>query len=339
MELLDHPSRTWIGAAVGLVLLATPTLALFVLGVAGAVVHAGAPIVGVILLVPTFGVAVGVRYEWWFLRRADGLSRVRTSDAVRDAVSLLVGAVVTIAIVVESGTSPIVAAALVGVGAALVVPSRAVPAYCGAFVGMTSPALFVTYWHTVVAAVLASVVYVVSGPVFRDIGGKLGTTAFVAATATIAVTAGGFGSGTVPESLSIALAVGSAVVGAVATFVLHTRSSAEPVLASGVVGVSGGVLLPIVHVGDGGLLAAAAFSASFAGMSARRRIPNGWWMAVVGAVVGAVVVYTTPYLGGSGGKLGTIAFGACLAVHGSLRAVHLVRIRRRADERSRRDTT
>ncbi|MGM0604146.1 MAG: hypothetical protein ACQETB_00585, partial [Halobacteriota archaeon] len=210
---------------------------------------------------------------------------------------------------------------------------------CGAFVGMTSPLLFVTYWHGLIAGVLASVVFLLAQPVFHGIGGKLGTTAFVGATTTVAATTGTFHTDALPNTATIVLIVGYSIVGAVLTFAIHTRFSPTPVFASGVVGAIGGVLLPSLHGASGALIAAAVFSASFAGMSDPARLPDERWVGLSGVLVGLVFVYTIPYLGGPGGKLGTIAFGSCIAVHGLLRSVHGRELRRRLEEIPRADTT
>lgn len=204
---------------------------------------------------------------------------------------------------------------------------------------MTSPTLFGTYALAIVAGLIASAVFVAAQPVFHGVGGKLGTTAFVGATVTIVLTAGQFESQAIPDDITIGLIVGYAVLGAILTFAFHHRTRAGAVLASGVVGALGAWGLPILHASGGELLAAAVFSASFAGMTTATRIPDERWMALTGLLVGFAFVYTMPYLGGSGGKLGTIAFGACLAINGPLRGLHIVRLQRAFEGAPRRDTT
>ena len=322
----------------GVVLLAVPTLVLFGFGVLGAVLYGRAAVAGLLLLAVTIGIGVGIRHEWWFLLGVTESDAAISEEGVPIAASIAGGTLLTLAGVAELGLSPVVSAAVVGIAAAVVVPTRAVPAYCGAFVGMTSPVLFATYWHAVLASVVATIVYLVVRPAFQGIGGKLGTTAFVGTTVTVVATSGAFQSDLLPAFDVLVAVVALSVVGAVATFALHTRLDTSSVFASGVVGAVGGGLLPPLYA-SGELAAAAVFSASFAGMADPKRIPDERWIGAVGAVVGVAVVYTTPYLGGSGGKLGTIAFGSCLAVHGLRRAVDVVRIRRRADEFPDRDTT
>lgn len=154
------------------------------------------------------------------------------------------------------------------------------------------------------------------------------TTAFVGVLATVAATSGTFLEGPLPGSDVVLLVVGVAAVAAAVTFWIHRKLPASPVFASGLVGFAGGVGLPFLFGSPGDLMAAAVFSASFAGMTDPRRVPHLGWIGLAGVIVGVAVVYTTPYLGGSGGKLGTIAFGSVLAIHAFLRSIDAVRIRR-----------
>lgn len=328
----------WALTLLGLLGLTAPAVALAGLGVFGATVVGGLPLVGAVLLAVTIGIALGVRYEWWFLRGALEWPRTQLVDIGRITAAIVGGTITTFGLAVELGLSPIVAAGAVGVVAAIATPDDAVPVYCGAFVGMTSPVLFGTYWVGIVAGLCASAVYLIAQPVFHGIGGKLGTTAFVGVVITVVATAGSFEGGPLPAIETAGLAIGYGVVGAALTFAIHHRTAASPVFASGIVGVVGGLGIPVIHDGAW-ILAAVVFSASFVGMSADRRIPDERWVALAGAIAGLLVVYTTPYLGGSGGKLGTIAFASALAVHGLLVTAHVVRLRRRVREFPIRDTT
>jgi len=322
-------SLPWPPVVVGFLLLAVPPVVLFGLGVWGTFHPRGLVVLSPVLAAGTLGIAVGIRYEWWELRRVIHAESVAVAEAHWNLLAVLGGALVTFAGAVELGLSPIVAASLVGVVAAVVVEDLAVPVYCGAFVGMTSPALFGSYWAVTLAAVLAGVLFTAAHPVFHGVGGKLGTTAFVGVLLTAVPTAGPFPTGPIPTAPVLLATIGVAAVGAVATFAIHARSPASPVLASGLVGAVGGLVLPTAVGAAGGLLAAATYSASFAGMTSPERIPNEWWIGLAGVGVGLVVAYTTPFVGGSGGKLGTIAFGSCLGIHGTLRAVDVFHLARR----------
>lgn len=332
-------SPPWPLVAVGFLLLAVPPVVLFWLGAWGALPGRPLLVPSLLLAAGAVGVLVGIRYEWWELRNVIEHGSPEHSHPVRDLVAVVAGTLVTFAGVVELGVSPIVAAGGVGMVVGVGLPSVAVATFCGAFVGMTSPALFGTYPYAAAAGVLAGLLFVAAHPVFHGVGGKLGTTAFVGVTAVVLATPRSFGTGPIPERSVIGLIVAMSVVGAVATFAVHTRSPLTPVSASGLVGAAGGGLLPLAFPASGGLLAAAVFAASFAGMSDPKRIPDERWIAVTGVGVALVFTYTIPFLGGSGGKLGTIAFGSCLGVHGALRGINLLHLRRRAYEPPAQETT
>jgi hypothetical protein len=324
---------------VGFLLLAVAPLVLFGFGVWGTLLPRGVVVLSPVLLAGTLGIWVGIRYEWWELRRVISDGTVTTSAAHWNLLALVGGMLLTFAGVAELGISPIVAASLVCIIAAGLVPKVAVPVYCGAFVGMTSPELVGSYWYATLAAMLAGLLFTVAHPVFHGLGGKLGTTAFVGVSLVVVPTASSFQSGSVPDQPVLLPVVGFAAVGAIITFTIHTRSAPSPVLASGCVGGVGGLLLPVFFDVSGELLAAAVYSASFAGMTDPRRIPNEWWIGTTGIGVGLVVVYTTPFVGGSGGKLGTIAFGSSLGIHGILRMVNIFRLSRRGYQTPKEETT
>jgi hypothetical protein len=332
-------SLPWPAVVVGFLVLAVPPVVLFSLGVWGTLLPRGLVVMSPVLVSGTVGIVGGIRYEWWELRRVIAEGTVPVTGAHWNLLAVVGGTVGTFAGVAELGTSPIVAASLVGVVAAVVVRDWAVPVYCGAFVGMTSPALFGTYGYAVLAAILAGLLFTVAHPVFHGLGGKLGTTAFAGVTTVVVPTAASFRSSPIPEWPTILAVVGVAALSAIVTFTIHTRSAASPVLASGLVGAVGGLLFSTVFNGTGGLLAAASYSASFAGMTNPRRIPTEWWIGATGIGVGLVVAFTTPFVGGSGGKLGTIAFGSCLSVHGTIRMVTIVQHARRGYQPPDEETT
>lgn len=328
----------WQAVVVGYLLLAGPPVVLFAFGVWGTLPTAGTIVMGPVLLAGGLGIGLGIRYEWWEVRRVIEAGTATLPRSYANPLAVVGGTVITYAGVVGLGLSPVTSAGVVGVVAAITVPSVAVPVYCGAFVGMTSPVLFGPFHFAVLASLLAGLLFVLVHPIYNGIGGKLGTTAFVGVTGVVLATGTRFLTGPIPGPPVVVSVVGLAALGAMATFAIHTRGPFSPVFASGLVGAAGGLVLPVA--GDtGGLLASALFAATFAGMSNPKRIPNERWMGLTGIGVGLVVVYTTPFLGGSGGKLGTIAFGACLGIHGVLRRVGVFRLQRRGYEAPREETT
>jgi hypothetical protein len=245
-------------------------------------------------------------------------ARLTRGDAA-DALAVTVAGPVTYALSVWLGQGPVVASALVGLLAALTRGEQAAAAYCGSFVGMVSATMFPTVVPVVAASLAASVVYGLGKRVFGGFGGKLGTTAFVGCAVVVLPT----GYAYAPAS-SLALpdaggAVVAATAGAVAAFLLSVRLAHGAVVGSAAVGLVAGLLAPPVFgPALGGVLAAAAFAGSFVGMVSETRLPSVPLVGAAGLVSGVVFVGIAPYFGGSGGKLGTVAFTACLltwAVH------------------------
>lgn len=74
---------------------------------------------------------------------------------------------------------PVIAAGFIGfVGSYLKSYKLANPAYCGAFVGMSSTAAFPNFWWVSLAGLIAGFVFVLSHEIYNQTGGTLGTIAF-----------------------------------------------------------------------------------------------------------------------------------------------------------------
>ncbi|ELZ50631.1 hypothetical protein C464_02023 [Halorubrum coriense DSM 10284] len=247
--------------------------------------------------------------------RADGFDLTRTD--LGNAAAVAVAAPLTYALSVRVGVGPVVASALVGLCAHRLTETRDAPAYCGSFVGMATPAADADFGSVVAAGAATAVVFVLAKRSFNGFGGKLGTTAFVGCLSVGAVGGLAPGTGSVPEPTAAAGLIVAAAVAAHATFAVSVRLGRGPVVGSAVVGLIAGVVCPPLLAG-GDAVAAVAFCASFVGMTAPERIPTPGAMLLAGGAAGVAFVGSAPYFVGFGGKLGTIAFAACLATAGLL---------------------
>jgi hypothetical protein len=237
----------------------------------------------------------------------------------RDALVVAVAAVVTYALSVRVGVGSVVASALVGLLAGVAAPGIDVPAYCGSFVGMASPALFPSVGYLAAAGLLAGLAFAVAERAFVGFGGKLGTLALFGCATTAVLTGADYAAGGGLPWASAGLVVPVAAVAAVVTVALSVRLGLGAVVASAVVGLAAGVGLPALPAVPGETLAAAAFCASFVGMSSTDRLDGEGPVAFAGALCGAVFVAVAAAFGGAGGKLGTVAFVACVATTGAER--------------------
>jgi hypothetical protein len=258
-----------------------------------------------------FGHTVLTEVRWTL--RTDGFRVTRTD--LGNAGAVAVAAPVTYALSVHVGVGPVVASALVGLCAHLLTETYGAPAYCGSFVGMATPAAGADLGSVAAAGAAAAVAFVAAKRAFNGFGGKLGTTAFVGCLSVTAVGGLAPGTGTVPEPTAAAGLVVAAAVAAVVTFAVSVRLGHGPVVGSAVVGLVAGTVCPPLFAG-GDAVATVAFCASFVGMAAEERIPTPGAMLLAGGTAGVGFVGAAPYFVGFGGKLGTIAFAACLVTAG-----------------------
>jgi hypothetical protein len=308
------------------VLLVTPAALL-----ARALVETGlsAPVAGLeVGLALAGGVAVVAEHERALV--APEALELDRGDAA-DALAVVGAAVATYFLSVHAGLGPVVASALVGLVAGVVADEIAVAAYCGSFVGMASPALFPSVGYLALAGLLSGVAFVAAERAFSGFGGKLGTLALFGCATTAVLTDATYAAGSALSWPQAALVVPISVVGAVGAVVLSVRLELGAVLGSALVGLAAGLgLPPLVDLAAGlGLpaipalpgetLAAAAFCASFVGMSSSERLDGERRVALAGAVCGLVFVAVGAAFAGAGGKLGTTAFVACVTTAGAER--------------------
>ncbi len=214
----------------------------------------------------------------------------------------------------------VIASGLVGVLAYFFVRKLAVPAYCGSFVGMSSPLVF-QILPFALATVFAAALFVLAQKLFDGYGGKLGTIAMSGALIPTVLTRMDFSHFTDIASpytpSQQLLIVAFSALAAVGTFSLNHRLKTGPVFSSGAVGLIGGVMLPLLVAGTIGVTyAVVIIGASFVGMSGLNRFKDEVAMFVAGTLFGLIFIFSAPFFNGAGGKLGTIAFVSTLSVYG-----------------------
>jgi hypothetical protein len=295
--------------------------------VAGAVVAPGGVRVvelgfgGVLAFVGVVAVAVDGRRGFEQVIGFEEGGGFELDDADLGVVLASVGAAgATYALSVHAGLGPVVASAVVGLAAGVGLRdggSGDVPAaaYCGSFVGMASPAVFSSVAGVFVAGLVAGVGFVVTRESFAGFGGKLGTLALFGCLSTGAVLDVEYVAGAVLGWHSLVVVGPVAAVGAVVTDALRDRAGLGPVVASAVVGLVAGSVLPVVLPDVGGVVATVVFCASFVGMSSSDRLGSAVLVGAAGALCGVVFVAVSPAFVGAGGKLGTTAFLACLGAY------------------------
>jgi hypothetical protein len=273
------------------------------------------PIAGIAMTIILLGLVYKIASE------ARGLSKVEvegvfTQKNLLNFVAVVGGVAVTFYLNHTIGLGAVVAAGLVEILAALLLPKYGAPIATGAFAGMASGSLLCSTSGEALAAIVAGTVYVLTTGVYGGFGGKLGTIGVSGCIVCGLCTAGVFGQPAVPGWDVGWIIVVISIAAAVITYAISIYLKHGAVMASGIVGVVAGLILPVLFPEIGGTLAVMAICASFVGMSSAKHFPNALPLAVAGLFLGLIFIYSMPFLGGAGGKLGTMAFGSGLAVRG-----------------------
>jgi len=304
---------------IGFVILAIMALAVYGAAAYDAfTVPPAQPVVGALLVLGLIGIA------FTLLNESKGLPALKadvlfSNKNIVSFIAVVAGALLSHWINVDLKLGLVVGSAVVGLVAAVFFPDYAVAAYTGSFVGMAGTKLLPGYVQLAMAGAVAGIVYILALTVFGGFGGKLGTIAASGCAFTGLCLSTEFTHPGVPGWNVGTLLVITSVVAAVATYYLNNNRKQGPVLASAVVGLIAGILLPKLPglaEGVGTTLGVMAICASFAGMSNTKRMPSWIPMAVVGLSAALVYMFANPFIGGTGGKLGTIAFGSNMAIRG-----------------------
>ncbi len=270
-------------------------------------------ITALISLIPIAMIIYGifVQYKEDMGKPVENKSRIHMALNI---LSVLAGTILVYLLHAYVGLNAVVASGLTGIIAAVVSPGYAAAVFCGSFVGMSSGDAL-NFLQVILAGSVTSVIFIAAEDVFNGIGGKLGTMAFTGCVLTIITTGTKFIKFEIPGIREILFLMIFSIMGAVLTYLLHTKTKCGPVLASGLVGMTAGLLMPLLFKGMGSNLAIMVYFATFAGMSSKLKVPSWIHMAAAGLICSFAYIFT-PGMNGAGGKLGTIAFGSVFAVIG-----------------------
>lgn len=243
-------------------------------------------------------------------------------DCCFDLLAILCGALFAFFVNVTVGHGAVLASAVTGLLAVSLTPGYAAAVYCGSFVGMASSAVFGSFEQVSVAAVCSAGIFIVSKQALTGYGGKLGTIAFLGSLIAAALL------GT--QLLSLEVIVGYqrlyvllfSLIGALSTYALQAGAGKDPVASSSVVGLAAVLILPQLFGPEvGNTLAVMTFCASFIGMNSKRRTGSYSLIAISAVLSGLLFIFSSAYLHGAGGKLGTIAFASLIGTTGLKRLV------------------
>jgi hypothetical protein len=229
---------------------------------------------------------------------------------------VLVSTYFTFIVINYLGVGPVFVSGTLGVFASLFLKKFMMPIFCGSFVGMVSEEIVNHPAEVFLAGSVAGLLFVLYKRGFQDVGGKLGTIAFGGGIFMIFSTGQSFSSEEFPSNKVTFIILLCTIVGALLTYLLQHRIKLSPVLASGLVGVMGGLFFQILYPDLAGNLTTALYCSTFVGMSSQKRFRKESPIILVGLMVGVFFILSFPHFGGVGGKIGTVAFVSLLSLEG-----------------------
>jgi hypothetical protein len=261
-------------------------------------------------------------------RDAGHLERSRIEDPVLS----LIGSLGALTLMRGADVAPILAATVTGVVGGLSVrwvkgarDYHGAPLYVGAFVGITAPQVFHSFWWVVAAGVLAGVVWSVSRDAGVGVGGKMGTMALVSTVGVSLVAQALHQRGPGAPALDAhGFVVAAFVVGGVAaslTFYMSHPLRWGAVLGSSVPTASFALLmnlLPAAWRAHGEVLSYFWYGSSFVGMTTPARLTRPVVaIPLAGLLFTWLALRFGPYFSGLGGTAGVTALVAVFASRGA----------------------
>ncbi len=216
----------------------------------------------------------------------------------------IVGVFATYSLVHLFDISVVIASSFIGLLGHFLLKKYEVPIYCGSFAGMVSVALF-GFFEVAILALVCAFVYAHISPLFSGYGGKLGTIAFISSLIVHSLFLDEFA--VVDTDFHLLLLLLTALVGVVSTFYLQHQMKTSAVFASALTS-SVFALLVIYALPAYAGYAIVFFSASFIGMSSKKRLPGAFFVVFSGLTLGFVYYLFVSLFNGLGGKLGLMAF-------------------------------
>ena len=216
--------------------------------------------------------------------------------------------------------SSVLSSALVGLVGGTIFKHHDKAIFAGSFLGMATGTVFGA-WGFVLASLVMAFVFVFTKPLYKGVGGKLGTIAFSGAIMAFLLTditpSVGY-TFSIIEGLYLVIA---SVVGAVLTRVISNLKDVSIVQASSVVGLIFVVFFDYETFSLSPYIALCGFGASFVGMTNKDQMKNGLIVGLGGLLFGIIFYLESNLFGGFGGKLGTTAFISSLVVIGITRVM------------------
>lgn len=306
-------------------------LAVMLLLTGGAFINAfrqGSYIISTILALVVFAVIISSKKEWITKigSKIDDLKKEKYAKVDLYSILFAIGAALVSFILNNNfKLGPVTASALVGIAGVILFPKFQAIIFTASFTGMASYTGIANLPLVAFAGLLTGLIWIGGRRVFGGFGGKMGASALFATISTSLI-GGTFVFQKTPALLNVRLSLFIYfIVALYLTYFINKFTKTGIVLASSVVGLSAGIVLPLLHGQALGLtLAGAAFAGSFVGMSVSERFEREEFM-IISALLGATIYeYSMINFAGLGGRMGSTALTSIVATMGLIEVVKVV---------------
>jgi hypothetical protein len=189
---------------------------------------------------------------------------------------------------------------------------RDVAIYCGSFAGMVSVSLF-GFLEVTVLAIICAFIFILTKPLFKGYGGKLGTIAFMSSLIVHSIFADEFISVTI--DFNIFLLILTTTLGVLITYYIKHFFKVSAVFASAMPSFIFALVFVYLIQNHTDYIVV-FFSASFIGMSSEKRLPNVYFVLLSGIILGFIYDIFIQFFNGLGGKLGLMALISVIITSG-----------------------
>ncbi len=230
----------------------------------------------------------------------------------RDVIFIIFGVFSTYSLVHFIGLFVVISSAAVGIIGHFLFRKYEAAVYCGSFAGMVSVELF-GFTEVAVLAIVCSIIYIMTKPLFKGYGGKLGTIAFMSSLIVHSIFRDSFL--VITTNFNLFFLISTTVVGVFSTFYLQHRFNISSVFSSAIMTLIVAVFLVFIFPVHKDYVIV-FFSASFIGMSSKDKLPNIYFVLISGIVLGLIYYIFVEFFNGLGGKLGLLAFISVITTTG-----------------------
>lgn len=245
-----------------------------------------------------------------------------------DGIFVIIGVFITYSLNHFLGISVVIASAIVGLLGSILIKQYQIPLYCGSFAGMVSVSLF-SFFEVSILAIICAFIFILTKPLFKGYGGKLGTIAFMSSLIVHSIFNDNFI--TLNLDLNIYLIILTTISGVLITYYFKYYKNVSSVMASSLPSLIFGIILIYIFPNHSDYVVV-FFSASFIGMSSSKRLPNLGYVIISGFVLGVIYDIFLEFFNGLGGKLGLMAMISVIITSGISIIINKTIMRRKHNE-------